>query len=263
MFTTFNNIDIIPIPFKFVKTFLISYKSKYYLVDTGYPKDYLKLYNKISLITLDQELSNLKAIIITHHHSDHTGGIFYLKKINPEIRIIAHKNCFENLKKGSNSNDEKYFTCSKTIQRLTRLSHKLFKNSGRFEPYTKKDSDIEISDKDLFLNLEEDTLFDEGSFEKYKNQPFIKIFYTPGHTDDSICIKIDDHIIVGDTLASSFNIFGNRYLPIIFNDLKILYQSWEKILKEDVNTIIPSHGDSFDKNEVAKNINYFKKAYKI
>ncbi len=263
MFTTSNNIDIITIPFRFVNTFLINYKSNYFLVDTGYPKDYLKLYNKISLITLDPDLSNLKGIIITHHHSDHTGGIWYLKKINPAIPLIAHKNCFENLKKGFNSPEETYYSTSRSIQRLTRLSHKLMKNSNRFEPYIKQESDIELTERPLFLNIETNHFEFENAIDENKKEPYIKIFYTPGHTNDSICIKIENHLLAGDTLASGFNFFGNRYLPVIFNDLKVLYKSWEKILEEKVDCIIPSHGDCFDKNEIAKNLNYFNKAYKI
>lgn len=267
MYTTSNNIDIITIPFRFVNTFLINYKSSYILVDTGYPKDYLKLYNKISLITLDSDLSNLKYIIITHHHSDHTGAIWYLKKINPKIQIIAHKNCFDNLEKGSNRIDEKYFTCSKTLQRLTRLSHKLLKNSGKFTPYKKQENDFVVDDKPLYLDLESFDIFYKDLYEKKqdkdKNPPYLKIFYTPGHTNDSVSIKINSFIIVGDTMASSFNVFGNRFLPVIFSNLSTLYKSWENILEENVKTILPSHGNSFDQNNVSQNLRVINKIYKI
>lgn len=258
-----SDFDIITIPFKFVNTFLINYKSNYILVDTGYPKDNIKLYNKISLITLDPELNNLKAIILTHHHSDHSGAISYLKKINPKIKIIAHKNCFLNMEKGINNMDKTYYTPVRTLQILTRLMRKLSKNSGRFEKYIKQENDIEIEDKPIFLRFNNDELEYLENIDNEDEQKVIKIIPTMGHTDDSICIKISNHILVGDTMASSFNIFGNHYLPVIFEDLNSLYESWKKLLDEKAYTFIPSHGDFFDKNEVAKNIYYFNKAYKI
>ncbi len=263
MYTTSNNIDIITIPFRFVNCYLINYRSNYILVDTGYPKDLIKLHNKISLITLDSELTNLKAIIITHHHSDHSGAVSYLKKINPNIKVIAHKNCFQNMEKGKNNSEEVYFTTNKIIQLLVRFSHFLFKNSGKFEKYIKQGNDIEIDYKPLYINLAKDSSSFIEDSQSQETGPSIKIFPTSGHTNDSICIKAGNHILVGDTMASSFNFFGMHYLPIIFIDLYYLYESWEKILQEKVDIIIPSHGDCFDKNEVAKNLKYFKKAYKI
>lgn len=258
-----SDFDIITIPFKFVNTFLINYKSNYILVDTAYPKDSVKLYNKISLITLDPELNNLKAIIITHHHSDHTGAVTYLKSINPKIRIIAHENCFINMEKGVNNINENYFTPVRTMQILTRLIRKFSKDSGRFEKYQKKDNDILVKNKPLFLRFNNNELeFFENISEK-DDQKTIKIIPTIGHTNDSICIKISNHILVGDTMASSFNIFGNHYLPVIFNDLYSLYENWKILLEEKADIFIPSHGDFFDKNEVAKNIYYFKKAYRV
>lgn len=278
MYTTENNIDIIPIPFRFVNTFLLNYKSNYILVDTGYPKDCVKLHNKISLITLDPELSNLKAIIITHHHNDHTGAVNYFKKINPNIKIIAHKNCFEKMKTGTNDLNNPYYTCSRALQILTRLMHLLFPKSGYFEPYIKQDNDIVVEDKPIYFDISQlkvvDRTFTESDFtsssiaidkdgRKTKENTEIKIFATPGHTDDSIVVMIDKYIIAGDTAAASFNIFGSHFLPVIFNDISNLYESWKKIINEKVNTIIPSHGDPFDKEELANNLNFFDKIYKI
>ncbi len=263
MFTIENKIDIIPIPFKFVNTFLVYYKSNYVIIDTGYPKDCKKLYSKISLLTLDPDLTNLKAIIITHHHSDHSGALSYLKKINPNIRVIAHKKTFEYLKKGDNDFEQGYYTISRTLQILTRLSHKLIKNSGKFEPYFKNENDIEIENKPIFVDLFNFNFLEEEFIDDKDKNLYLKIFPTVGHTDDSISISIDKYLFAGDLVASSFNIFGNRYLPIIFNDLEILYNSWKNILSEKIEIILPSHGDSIEKNELAKYLFYFKKAYKI
>ncbi len=263
MYSINNEIDIISIPFLFVNTFLISYKDSYMLVDTGYPKNAKKLYSKISLITLDPELHKLKAIIVTHHHSDHTGAVSYFKNINPEIKIIAHKNCFKYMEKGDNDFSSDFYTNSIILQLLTKLSHKISKKSVKFTPYIKKENDIEIENIPIYINIPDGNIVEEGKINEKNKEHLIKIFPTLGHTDDSISIKIGKYLICGDLAASSFNIFGTKYLPIIFNNLETIYNSWKQILNEKIELILPSHGEEINKNELDKNLFSVKRVYKI
>lgn len=68
----------------------IENSSKKYLFDTGYSDVYLKNAAKLGI-----DLDHLDAIIISHGHNDHTGGLaFYPKRQNKPL-LIAHPEIME------------------------------------------------------------------------------------------------------------------------------------------------------------------------
>lgn len=63
---------------------------KKYLFDTGYSNVYLKNAAKLGI-----DLEHLDAVIISHGHNDHTGGLaFYPKRQNKPL-LIAHPEIME------------------------------------------------------------------------------------------------------------------------------------------------------------------------
>lgn len=63
---------------------------KKYLFDTGYSDVYLKNAGRLGI-----ELESLDAVIISHGHNDHTGGLaFYPKRQNKSL-LIAHPGIME------------------------------------------------------------------------------------------------------------------------------------------------------------------------
>lgn len=77
-----------------------------------------------------------------------------------------------------------------------------------------------------------------GSFE-------IMILYTPGHTNGSICLAIEDKMFTGDTLF--LNGVGRTDLPT--GNSKMLEKSLEKLAKiQDNFDVFPGHGDSIEKH---------------
>lgn len=60
----------------------------------------------------------------------------------------------------------------------------------------------------------------------------IKVYQTPGHTDDSICFHLNDILITGDTLFNGT--VGNCFS----GNLENFYHSIKKIMKLSGNTII-------------------------
>jgi len=67
----------------------------------------------------------------------------------------------------------------------------------------------------------------------------INIIHTPGHTNESICIHIDDLLFTGDTLL----IDGTGRTDFQLGDSEGLYASiWEKLMKLDESTkVYPAH----------------------
>ena len=64
--------------------------------------------------------------------------------------------------------------------------------------------------------------------------------YTPGHSIDSMCYKIEDKLFTGDTLFDGS--IGRSDLYSGSSD--ILYKSIKRIMKEDDLFIYPGHGDT-------------------
>jgi len=64
---------------------LLEYKGKRILFDTG--NNAKAFEHNVRELRLD--LANLDAVILSHRHSDHTGGLSYLLRVNPEVRVYT------------------------------------------------------------------------------------------------------------------------------------------------------------------------------
>jgi len=69
---------------------LVEFGGKRILFDTGDNPDILEANAK----TLRVDLSNLDFVVMSHRHGDHMGGMEYLLKVNPKVRIYAPKENF-------------------------------------------------------------------------------------------------------------------------------------------------------------------------
>jgi 7,8-dihydropterin-6-yl-methyl-4-(beta-D-ribofuranosyl)aminobenzene 5'-phosphate synthase len=69
---------------------LVEYDGKRILFDTGNNPDILAHNAKAKGI----ELSKLDFVVMSHRHGDHMGGLAYLLKVNPEVKIYAPKEGF-------------------------------------------------------------------------------------------------------------------------------------------------------------------------
>lgn len=63
---------------------------KKYLFDTGYSDVYLKNAERLGI-----ELESLDAVIISHGHNDHTGGLAFYPKKQKKPLLIAHPGIME------------------------------------------------------------------------------------------------------------------------------------------------------------------------
>lgn len=94
---------------------LVEYRGKRILFDTGNNPENLALNAKAKGV----DLSKLDFVVMSHRHGDHMGGLSYVLKINPQVKIYAPKEGFGVYgadlpgsfyrKDTSLSSDERYF----------------------------------------------------------------------------------------------------------------------------------------------------------
>lgn len=156
----------------------------------------------IILNEINKKNLNVKYIILTHGHGDHIGGIVKLKN---EINapILVHK-------------DDEDMLLDSSLNLTSMMSI----------------DKIEIKPNRL---LDDNDIINIGNLEA-------KIIHTPGHTKGSICIKVKDALITGDTLFKGSigrsDLYGGDHETLI-NSIK----SKLLILDEDIK-VYPGHGDS-------------------
>lgn len=142
---------------------------------------------------------NIEYVVLTHGHGDHITNVLKLKEAT-NAQIVAHEDEKEILK------DKK-----------KNLSASLPSNTVEL------DADIYVKDNDILK---------VGDMK-------LKFIHTPGHTPGSMCIKIDKHMLTGDTLfAGSIgrtDFYGGDY--------KKMEKSLKRLKNQDDDIVIyPGHG---------------------
>ena len=76
------------------------------------------------------------------------------------------------------------------------------------------------------------------------------ILFTPGHTGDSVSLKVGRVIFPGDAAMNGFP--SSRRITIWVEDAAAFGQSWDLLISEDADTLYPAHGKPFAKEELAR-----------
>lgn len=143
----------------------------------------------------------LRYVILTHCHGDHTAGLRELKKNYPNIKIVINEAEKENL------TDDSANMCTFL---------------GLPENYMEADITVKEGDILKFGNIE------------------AKIIHTPGHTEGSMSILINDAVFTGDTMFK--RVYGRTDLKT-GSEREIMWSIKDKLLKLPENTIVyPGHG---------------------
>ena len=152
---------------------------------------------------LDSNDFNVSAILNTHAHYDHIGAVKYLKD-KYHIPFFLH------------SADEK-------LLKTANLYIKLFDGLGL----------IKIPSVDYF--------YDQYNVQDVIDSFKVEVIFTPGHTQGSVCLFIDDCLFTGDTLLNGK--IGRTDLP--GGNEQVLNESLKIISKMPNQTnIYPGHGTS-------------------
>lgn len=177
------------------------------LIDTGMPGSAGKIINYVENV-LKRDPTDIKTVIITHHHFDHVGSLDKIKNITG-ARVAIHKDDADYIS-GKKRHDGPAFL--KVMVKLLQLLYR----SKTVEP------DIILKDGDKI-----------GEFQ---------VIHTPGHTPGSICLY-NPHkksIFVGDNLRFTKGKIDGPGARLILEPEKYT-ESMKKLAELDIEVIFCGH----------------------
>ncbi|HBO34556.1 MAG TPA: hypothetical protein DD636_07460 [Anaerolineaceae bacterium] len=191
------------------------------LIDTLMPEET----PEIKAYVEDELMVPVRYIVNTHHHADHSWGNCYF----PTATVIGHELCRE-------------LMLSRSQSALVEAG----KDNPLFRSLCIKEPQITIAQGSLYIRI---------------GKKHIKIFSTPGHSEDSISVLLED-----DRILFS----GDAYMPIPYfvgGDIDILTDTITEIGNMGLENIIQGHGDVILRGEIDEvtnsHLEYLKSVRKL
>ena len=209
--------------------YLIKGLNGFLLIDCGGRGDKKTFTKKLARLGL--KASQIKYLVLTHHHNDHCGLLPFLMAENPDICVIMSELCSRYLQGGHNIRHPNERYANKFLELMMGLYLGVQKDSDSFEPFYIRPQDIIIrNDDDNFL----------------LNMGFSgNILLTPGHTEDSLSVIVKDTAFVGDATRNFLSFTGAPYHPVIYYNESSYHESRQKIIKQGIRYVCPAHGKPF------------------
>ena len=205
------------------------------LVDTGTKNQGKLLLQKITDCGLNP--GDIKLIILTHTHFDHTANTQFLKE-KTGAQVVVHESEKESLSNG-------FTKIPKGTLLFTKVTSWLGRNLVSFiGKYKAVNPDIVVKSK---LDL---TPWNINGF----------VLHTPGHTDGSVSVILGKKALAGDTF---FNRGYNIIFPPFADSPKTLLKTWQMLFDLGIKEIYPGHGPKFRTEEAFPDFEKWKKKLKI
>jgi glyoxylase-like metal-dependent hydrolase (beta-lactamase superfamily II) len=208
-----NSLEIIPVSNMMSTAFIVVDDNRVMLVDTGAPGRSEAILDKVKSIGFQP--TDVKLIVLTHHHFDHSGSANALREATGARIAIHHLDAPELIR-----GDRVELTPTRTFARLLRKI--VVRNSI---PATMPDIQL-TDDEDLA------TLGGIG-----------RTHWTPGHTAGSITIQLaDGTLIAGDAISGGAIRPGTALGPMFVTDRQAAQRSVEWISQTAKSTVYVAHG---------------------
>lgn len=213
------------------RCYLLECAGGYLLIDTDYAK-YSRLFEK-KLTRLGIAASDIRYLLLTHHHDDHAGFAAELVR-SAGCRVIAHRDAVRPLQRGESEGTYNF------VNRRSRIAltlYGLLHRQYNFPPLT-------LTERDIVIEGDDDSLLQEIGVDGV-------ILHTPGHTRDSISVLLSNgSAFVGDAAMNFLWWTGIGHHPIVAEDINTVYESWRKLRERGARVVYPSHGKPFSATEL-------------
>ena len=200
-----------PIPLRFVNAYIIRGR-RHVLIDTGFPGMADTLLNELK--KRDISIQDISLILLTHGHPDHAGSAAELRK-RLHVPVAIHTREAEWMRSGQTHLPRPIRPFGYVVKAITKPT---------IEPF------------------EPDVLLEEGmDLTPYGIEG--QIISTPGHSPGSISIlHPGGDCIAGDVLAGSLWRNDHPLYPYLAEDVPLLHQSIERLLRSPVERLYFGHG---------------------
>ena len=217
-------------PLGMINCFLIQGKKKHILVDTGVPNSEAKILHQLEAHGINKK--DIGLIIVTHGHIDHFGSAAELKQ-ELGVPVLVHELDANALRSGKSM---------AATMKPNKLYWNILKRKLMKDQATPCEPDIVLTGDCQYDLLEWGV---RG-----------KLIHTPGHTPGSLSVILDDgNALIIDLVASGIFLGGILFYsrikhPPFHDDLKVVKQSIEKVLLENVDTFYLGHGGPVSRKNV-------------
>ncbi len=216
-----------------MNTYVYPCPNGYIMIDTGYEHSLKDVETKLNRNGIN--LADIKYVFLTHAHDDHAGFLNELLGKNADLKVIMSNKSMPTLKRGQNSFNG---GCSTSLAWVfCKLMGMVGKAEHRFPV-------VEDKYNDRFIEITENN---KAEMEEILQG---KILFTPGHTADSISLKVGNVIFCGDAAMNDFP--SIKRLIIWIEDKTEFEKSWDVLLAENADVIYPAHGRPFAKCDLEK-----------
>lgn len=216
----FENDTVIPLTPWLVNTFLVR-GDRPILVDTGFPADESAI--RAALTAQNVQMEELALIFVTHGHYDHFGSAAALKT-DADTPISIHALEADRLRSGVSPHVEVLSATGRLLGILP---------AGEQPP-------VPVAPTVFFA--------DGDRLDGYGVAA--KVIHTPGHSDGSLSLLVNELAIIGDLLAGSLLYSDQPDYPFFIEDpaeVPLILASVERLLDEGAAVFYPGHGLPFSR----------------
>jgi hydroxyacylglutathione hydrolase len=191
------------------------------MIDGGMPGKIKVFKRKLGRLFIRTE--DIKLIVLTHSHFDHTGSAKEIRDFTG-AKILIHES-------------EKSFLETREFAMINGVN-----NYGKIilpllSPYFRRVSFPKLK-ADIYLNEKEYPLYDFGIDGK--------ILHTPGHTLGSLSVLLDTgEAFVGCLAHNGLPFRLSPGFPIFAQDINMIKESWRMLIEKGAKIIFPGHGNPF------------------
>lgn len=219
----------------FTKNFLIKIDEGYLLIDTFLPKKYARFLKKLEKLSIN--VSDIKFLLLTHHHTDHVGFVKEFRE-NHKIKLIVHEKAISYLTEGKM---EDYTKPLNFIARVVKFFTILVLGDS-YPP-------IELTSKDIIIKEDKSLIL------KSLMGLDAIIIRTPGSTDDNLSIVFaDGQTITGDVLLNLPWPLKFKNQPVLITSKDNYIRSWKLLKNHNAKILHPSHGKKLTIEKLTTNL---------